>query len=414
MAQEPIRRTRRRPPAQLAKLNKSPSVGRFAIVNHFQRVKSRLAETSKFPALASFLPQNLWPWISSYLKYAFTPRFPFPKYSAPGGGVYRLGDAGSVTIAIAGDWGTGTQEAQTVMDLMVKENPDLTVHLGDVYFVGDDQELAENCFGQSSAQFTGVVWRHGSQGSFALNGNHEMYANGKPYFTRFLPSLGMKSSPGQIASFFCLEAGGWRIIAIDTGYNSVGLPIFSLIPGLDNIPFVGGDCHLERALLDWLKESVKPLENPRPTVILSHHQYFSAFGDHAYTKPATQLREFFPTQEVIWIWGHEHRLAIYDKFSKDGGVTAFGRCLGHGGMPVELGTPKDQPAPQLYDARVQILSDGTAAGKNGFVLVTIEQDVLTLDYRDIDNTRLLVERFSSGPGGALQRTFDDPGILRKP
>jgi hypothetical protein len=51
-----------------------------------------------------------------------------------------------------------------------------------------------------------------------------------------------------------------------------------------------------------------PKANPKATLLLSHHQYFTAFKDHAYTKPAKQLVEFFQGQDVVWIWGHEHRL----------------------------------------------------------------------------------------------------------
>jgi hypothetical protein len=295
-------------------------------------------------------------------------------------------------------------------------SPDFTIHLGDVYYVGGNSEIDENCFGKSAGEFEGVTWPHGSQGSFALNGNHEMYANGEPYFTSFLPTLGMRGdSGGQVASFFCLEAAKWRLLAIDTGYNSVGIPILSQIPGINTIPFIGGDCHLEKLLLNWLRSVVKPKENPKATLILSHHQYFTAFKDYAYTKPAKQLMEFFQGQEVVWIWGHEHRLGIYQKFSKDGGITAYGRCMGHGGMPVDLGTPDPTKAPlTFYDPRTHRLSNGVDVGQNGFVSITINGGVLTLDYRDIDNRQLLVERFTAGAGGSFTYDFTDPSGILKP
>ena len=59
--------------------------------------------------------------------------------------------------------------------------------------------------------------RLGSEGAFALNGNHEMYALGYGYFDHILPKLGVRGSPrGQRASYFCLENDHWRIIALDT------------------------------------------------------------------------------------------------------------------------------------------------------------------------------------------------------
>jgi hypothetical protein len=402
----------------LRKLNQSPNVGRFAIVNHFNTMVDALAPTTNFPRLKAFLPQNLWPWITNYLKFLFHKKFPFPDASksrtrciytvAPAAG------ASEVRMAIAGDWGTGTQEAETITNLMVQTHPDLTLHLGDVYYVGGEPEIKENCFGVRTGEFDGVKWLQGVQGSLALNGNHEMYANGGPYFTIFLPSLGLNGSgEKQVASFFCLEVGGWRILAIDTGYNSVGFPILSLIPLINRIPAIGGDCHLEKALIEWLRNDVKPQQNPKPTLILSHHQYFSAF-EKAYTKPAKQLTEFFPKQDVVWMWGHEHRLSIYDKGNQDGGINAYGRCLGHGGMPVEIATPDATKAPlQFYDPRSTLL-DGTPVGVNGYVMAAIAGDVLTFDYRDVSDKRLFVEEFRPAPDGSLGYRVVDRGTILKP
>src|SRR5262249_48265049 len=183
---------------------------------------------------------------------------------------------------------------------------------------------------------------------------------------------------------FCLETAQWRIIGLDTGYNSVGIPILSMIPGIKAIPFIGGDCHLHERLLAWLRGTIRPKEQQKATLLLSHHQYYTAFSDRSYTKPARQLMEFFDTQEVVWLWGHEHRLAIYDRFSVGGGISAFGRCVGHGGMPVELGPPDTKKAPlKWYDTRSHTLDNGTPVGQNGFVNLTVEGDRLTLDYRDI-------------------------------
>ena len=291
---------------------------------------------------------------------------------------------------------------------MQNRDAEYTIHLGDVYYVGDEDEIRENCFGVSEHGFDGVVWPHGSKGSFAMNGNHEMYANGGPYFQTFLPTLGVPDGSGQVASFFCLETSKWRIIAIDTGYNSVGVPILSQIPVLNHVPFIGGDCHLEPKLMNWLRTVVKPNQNPKATLLLSHHQYFTAFnGQQSYTKPAKQLMEFFKNQEVLWIWGHEHRLAIYDKFAQSGGFTAYGRCVGHSGMPADVSGP-DQKAPlRFYDARTHQLPDGSTVGENGYVLLTITGETLTLDYRDTDDTQVFVKNFTPAANGKLSNSFQN-------
>lgn len=126
--------------------------------------------------------------------------------------------------------------------------------------------------------------------------------------------------------------------------------------------------------------------------------------------------EFFEGQDVVWIWGHEHRLGVYEKFSKDGGLMAYGRCLGHGGMPVDVGTPDSTKAPlKFYDPRTHALDSKTQVGQNGFVTATIRGAVMTLDYRDIDNKQLLVEQFTATGAGSLTYSFKNPGgILRPP
>lgn len=411
----------RRRPENLTPLSNSPTVGRFAMTNHLLRKADTLAPTTNHPKLKAFLPQNLWPWIWNYLKNAFTPRYRFPDYTGSGGtGVYPIRPApgaSAIRISIAGDWATGTDEAYQIINLMTDSKPDFTIHLGDVYYVGDTPEVEENWLGEPRNGYDGVKWQPGTQGSFSLNGNHEMYANGKPYFTKLLPTLGMTAGPaGQVASFFSLETDYWRVLALDTGYNSVGIPLLSMIPGLNSIPFIGGDCHLEGKLIDWLKTEVRPQERPKATLLLSHHQCFTAFTDKAYTKAAKQLAGFFKGQEVVWLWGHEHRLGIYDRHAADGGMTMYGRCLGHGGMPVDLGTPDPKKAPLLwYDSRSHPLPGGDPVGENGFVTATIEDRALTLEYRDVANNQMLVEEFTPAANGALSyRVVRNSGILRAP
>ncbi|MGH9328568.1 MAG: metallophosphoesterase family protein [Terriglobia bacterium] len=404
---------KRRSAKHYAKLRHSSPMRRLALTSHFHRKVAQLSQVSSYPVLAAFLPQNLWPWTWNYLKFVCTRKFPFPSYGhASDQGVYSISPStpdSPIKIAIAGDWGTGTDEAYVIARHMSPEDrrlkPDFTIHLGDVYYVGDEAEIEENCLGRSSGSYLGVTWPLGTQGSFSLNGNHEMYANGKAYFTKFLPVLGVRGSQrGQLTSYFSLETDSWRILGIDTGYNSVGLPILSQIPGINEIPGVGGNCRLEDATIQWLREVVKPKENIKATLLLSHHEYFSSFGEQAYTKPARQLHEFFPTQEVVWLWGHEHRMAIYDKYRLDGGITAYGRCLGHGGMPIEVGHPphRTKLPLQWYDLRSHNLPDGSLVGQNGFLNLTLDRSVLRLDYRDIENESLLVEEFTAKEGGRLQ------------
>jgi hypothetical protein len=380
------------------------------------------------PPIQDFDTSDTWPWITKWLKAAFQTDFELKKHAFQ---TYaNTGDRGhydlsgllapdnSIRIGLAGDWGTGTDVAQQVAESMVSTNPELTIHLGDVYYVGLESEVEQNCLGANTGVYQGVFWKWGSKGSFALNGNHEMYSGGNGYFQDFLPKLGIPSSQDkqQLASYFCLETPVWRILAIDTGYNSDTL---------------FGECKQEQGLLDWLKDVISPVGNRKPTVLLSHHQWFSGFGDGDYGKPADQIAPFLQNQEIVWLWGHEHRLVIYYKYkSPDNHLTAYGRCIGHGGMPIEMPDaqyPNGERAQRveywdgltdIYPNRFRKLSDGTVIGTNGYVEMQIQGSTLTLEYLDADRTSVLKESFVPGGGaswdGTLVRTVvDDPHILGK-
>lgn len=371
------------------------------------------------PPLQDFDSSDIIPWITGWLKTAGNARHAFEPYPAEGDqGRYDLSGLqaadGSISIAVAGDWGTGTDVAQQVSDSMVSTDPELTIHLGDIYYVGLGAEVRENCLG-INVSYQGVLWKHGSKGSFALNGNHEMYSGGNAYFNDFLPTLGIPTSKDkqQLRSYFCLETPTWRIVAIDTGYNSDTLR---------------GDCTLEQPLLDWLQKVVDPINRLKPTILMSHHQWFSGFGDGDYPKPAQQLAHFFKDQQIVWLWGHEHRLAIFYPYtSKDHGLSCYARCVGHGGMPVEIASAaypnQDDPQrveywdnPDLHADRFRTLADGTRVGTNGYVLMTLQGSRLSIEYLDGDRTSILKESFVPGGNlawdGTLVRTVvSDPHIL---
>jgi hypothetical protein len=359
--------------------------------------------------LAAFEPTAIFQWVTEYLGNRIGRRHKFNHYdnSSPDSGIYQLADDSSIggahdpkreiRMSIAGDWGTGTDEAAEVAAMMQKFAPHFTVHLGDVYYVGKKDEVEENCLGQPDPDhtFTPVNWPVGSVGSFALNGNHEMYALGTAYFDVFLPTLGLRPSPnanplGQKASYFCLQNEFWRVIALDTGYNSIGIPILEYI-------FMPS-CKLRKEELQWLRDKINPAGDKRGIVLLTHHQYFSSF-DTEYPSAARQLSEFIH-RPVLWLWGHEHRMAVYGKFQQKNGIQAFGRCIGHGGMPVEI-NPKfkrtDRPL-VAFDNRQYPTSEDIVVGYNGFANLTFNANQLKIEYRDLKDNLLLVEHWQVNDG----------------
>jgi len=149
---------RKHKPRHLAKFSNYPVIGRSRLLAQFQKTTTELAATSRFPLLSAFLPQHLLAWVWNYLKSVFHGRYkPFPVYPAGTSGVFALQAANRgnvIKIAIAGDWGTGTVEAEAVAHSMKNANPDYTIHLGDVYYIGGKPEIEENCLGY--APYTGL------------------------------------------------------------------------------------------------------------------------------------------------------------------------------------------------------------------------------------------------------------------
>src|SRR5580704_14687099 len=116
---------------------------------------SKAAEAAappNFPPASKFSAGVLWDWIRNYLAYVLRKKHDFPPFAAsPQQAVYDLvddnNDAQNIRVSLAGDWGTGTGEAESVADRIRESRPHFTLHLGDVYYVGDPPSVNENCLG---------------------------------------------------------------------------------------------------------------------------------------------------------------------------------------------------------------------------------------------------------------------------
>ena len=405
----------------IAQLSNIPVLGRSILVSHVQRIAQKLDGRTQYTRLTAFL--QFWNWLVLYLRNIYKRKHPYQSYPSGETGIFSIAttDGGPIRMALTADWGTGTQEAEAVAVNIESSRPHYTVHLGDVYFTGEGDEIAENCFGQASSTHKGVTWPLGSEGSFALMGNHEMYSGGEGYFERFIPRLGVFNANHAIqtlqsASFFCLEAEHWIILGLDTGYHSGGVPPLTNIPYINRIPWLNVDARFDEQMMTWLRSTVSRLsrsEVRKPVMILTHHQPTSAF-EHPFLKPAQQLAsiDFFQNRELLWFYGHEHRFTIYEK-QAIAGLQVFPRCIGHGGMPVDV-TKITTPRPDVlfYDPRSHPIDKDhpkTKVGYNGHVLATIDGEKLTIDYHDIlSNNLLLKETFTPISNGKLKHESYQP------
>jgi hypothetical protein len=395
------------------------------IAAHFHASRTGYS-TDTYDPISAFLPSRLLKWIPQVVKFWFHKKHPFRDYTTKGKGtgIYQIDDR--VKISMAGDWGTGTDEAKTVAEAMKKSEPDFTIHLGDVYYVGDDNEVRENFLGEKTSPYKPVKWVMGSKGSFALNGNHEMYAEGNGYWRMVLPRMGLTKrgsewGSGQWASFFCLENKHWRIIGLDTGYNSTRfdwgkLPVFQRSKWLRKTTWFKPTCTIPKPLLEWLESAVNPDADKRGIILLSHHGPHSAFQDW-YQIPSKQLASLIH-RPVLWIWGHEHKLAIYDKFSVKDGIATYGRCIGHGGMPVERGKAPDIKECRwlAWDNRQYPNDENVNVGFNGYANFSFNGPTLHIAHYDLHQSLLLTEDWhvdiDSGAleGPKLKKVLDDPSL----
>jgi len=378
------------------KVEKYLDLGHSEVENHAKTQQKLYEEhvtrtSSATRVINEFFSTNIFGFIYHYLRSRFGPRHPYQAYPSEGdSGIFTLNSSvasrSEITLGLLSDWGSDTTESDTVAHLVARYAPDYSIHLGDIYFVGTPQEVAENFTAPHAS------WYYGASGSLALCGNHEMYSNGDAYYQQLLPAMyvnvnGVKKS--QRAAFFCLENEHWRIIGLDTGYTSVGRPFMEVLSP--------PDCHFRDEQLAWLRDVVK-LGDPTDTrglIFLSHHPYISAFRED-YFKPGEQLCELLgeAVRPVVWFWGHDHRLVGYQMGQNKSELQAYGRCIGHGGMPVETKMPvqdEDISKMSFYDRRIRTQIKRHDLGYNGFVLLQIDGDKLTATYRDLEDTKVLEE-----------------------
>src|ERR1700761_9133929 len=136
---------------RIARHSNIPLLGRTPILAHMQSSLAESGHIGRYPLLAIFT-QRPWPWLAKYFRSVFRGRYkPFPTYPLDGhSGIYPLHSTKShepIRISIAGDWGTGTEEAARVAANIAASHPDYTIHLGDVYYIGDEVEVEENFLG---------------------------------------------------------------------------------------------------------------------------------------------------------------------------------------------------------------------------------------------------------------------------
>jgi hypothetical protein len=275
----------------------------------------------------------------------------------------------NLKIALVGDWGTGpwtdgaiNYPALEVINQVRQLAPDYTIHLGDVYYAGTagfgpDEEI--NNFVN--------LWAAGSQGSFMLNSNHEMYSGAQGYFGKGLAARAFVAQ--NQTSYFALQSDKWIIIGLDTAYYDKS-PLFmnGALTDNDQINFIKG--------LDTANKKV---------IVLTHHNGTNIEGTAAL--PLWQnVFDALGGAPDFWYWGHVHNVIVYSAQSFPAQHQTNARCPGHGAIPFGVGyglmdqTGANKPSVEYFAH--ELMSDSypntdprqSKRVLNGFAMLTFTPD----------------------------------------
>jgi len=294
---------------------------------------------------------------------------PFVSHSHVSDFFYSIED--NCTIVLVADWGAGNQSALNVGQQMKNKSPDYAIHLGDIYYAGEEAEAKDFLY-----RFRGIARSR----SFALNGNHEMYSGGRGYFNVVLPNL------QQSASYFGLFNQNWQFIALDTAY-------------VDHVLTSPSDSRLQNQFV-WAVDKLK--NAAKSSVVLTHHQPFSAYQPEQ--DNAARLRDDIgrldlaiqPVSIFAWFFGHEHRCTIYDDSFND----FKARLIGNGCIPHLPQTPPDIAPPVPFKAINRAARpDGSGYAISGFVLLTLDGPNMKVEYINEDGSVFATENWIANIAG---------------
>lgn len=278
-------------------------------------------------------------------------------------------------IAIVGDWGTGKfgkygGPAVAVMKGIANMKPDFVIHLGDVYYAGIGYEEKHKLL---------ALWPEslGTDRSFTLNSNHEMYDGANGYFDKALRAGGPFSAQGQ-TSYFAIRRGDRLFLGLDSAYFSDPGKLF-----MDGN--IGGS---EGAQASWVRDNFQG-QDPAKVVVFTHHTPVNIGGDELndadnpnglWNEIVAALGNKIPG---TWYFGHTHNAAVYSKTSAIGIAGCRGRLAGHGAIPYgeSLTLNKSLDAGLVeYFPKTHLDSDSIRV-RNGFATI------------EIDSNGVMTERF---------------------
>jgi len=291
------------------------------------------------------------------------------KHPFPLGSPERVTLAEEAKVFLVGDWATGLPQAQNVAQSIKAQLAGVpadiechVIHLGDTYYSGLEEEYEHRFLPYWPVE------RDGRGLSWSLNGNHDMYAGGRGYFEVLLGDPRFSAQGGS--SYFCLGNQHWQIVALDSSYKDPDVP------------------DLEHGQMPWLGQLLAPSDRPA-TILLTHHQPFSAWEAVETPLAGSVCGAIGERQIEAWLWGHEHRCAVYKpgiNYGKYRDHAAYTAIIGHGGVPNLVSGPDVEPLDAVDQAGVLWENkDSYTVGEDtwsygGFAVIDFHQDSAKIQY----------------------------------
>jgi len=277
------------------------------------------------------------------------------------------------SLALVGDWGTGDwggqpsqSPSQKIADQIRAMSPDITVHLGDVYYAGSSGEEVANM---------ADLWPLGSWGSFALNSNHEMYPGGVNYFNKTLCNPGFQRQHER--SCFAVETNSWIILGLDSAYYSDPYGLY-----MDGALYSSGGDPSKSPQVQLIQQVVG---KGKPVLVLSHHNPLNEDGSIGSAPLRQQLSGACNGIGLLpkyWYYGHIHIGAVYNDGVANDGVRY--RCIGHGGLPWGKASVLQNPKTVSWFEQTAIAGSPDHRVANGFAVLrfagtTLKETIYTED-----------------------------------
>ena len=271
-------------------------------------------------------------------------------------------------VAVMGDWGTGdwgsdpgTCPAQKISNYIQGYQPDIVIHLGDVYYAGSASQESGNLL---------QPWPKATWGNFTLNSNHEMYPGGRYYSSEALASPIFARQAGR--SYFAIETNSWIFLGLDSAYYADARQLYMN----GSLWEAGAEDTPQTTLIQQVTAKGKPV------ILFSHHNPLGYTGEINPDAPLYgQLTSILPNP-AYWYYGHIHIAAVYiDNVVNDGGRY---RCLGHGALP--WGKASVLQTPNVAWTETTAIPDSPDKRvANGFAILSFQGGNVTETYYTEDN-----------------------------